>query len=215
MRLEGSRGVRGRFNAGLRGGSRVSEERALPLRVYVPREGTAARAAIAEHSGAVGTPIGGGRVVLDFEANMYGAANIKTYADAVHHAAGRHLWGPRVTPRAPGPRRTRMRLSMSASTTANGWRCTRNNAGPLRSGSAWARSVSKRNASERSSGRRSRRSGSMRSKRGGHGVELRGHAGRIRSPCTMRDREVARARPHGAGARLATGVRSCLERAWR
>ena len=98
----------------------MSEERALPLRVYVPREGTAARAGIAEHSGAVGTPIGGGRVVLDFEANMYGAANIKTYADAVHHAAGRHLWGPRVTPRAPGPRRTRMRLSMSASTTANG-----------------------------------------------------------------------------------------------
>ena len=35
------------------------------------------------------------------------------------------------------------------------------------------------------------------SRRGGHGVELRGHAGRIGSPCTMRDWEVARARPPG------------------
>ena len=65
----------------------------LPLRVYVPREGTSARAAIAEHSGVVGTPIKGGRVLLDFEANMYGAVNIQTFADAVHHAAGRHTEG--------------------------------------------------------------------------------------------------------------------------
>jgi hypothetical protein len=71
----------------------MSDERALPLRVYVPREGTAARAAIAEHSGVVGTAVEGGRVVVDFEGNLYGAANIKTYADAVHHAAGRHAWG--------------------------------------------------------------------------------------------------------------------------
>lgn len=37
-------------------------------------------------------------MVLDFEANMYGAVNIRTFADAVHHAAGRHMWGPEGYP---------------------------------------------------------------------------------------------------------------------
>jgi hypothetical protein len=64
-----------------------------PLPVYVPREGTGARAAVAELSGVVGTPVEGGRVLLDYEANMYGATNIRTFADKVHHAAGRHTWG--------------------------------------------------------------------------------------------------------------------------
>jgi hypothetical protein len=65
----------------------------LPLRVYIPRDGTAARAAIAEQSGVVGTPADGDRVLLDYEANMHGAVNIKTFADKVHHAAGRHAAG--------------------------------------------------------------------------------------------------------------------------
>lgn len=65
----------------------------LPLRVYIPRDGTAARAAVAEHSGVVGSPADGDRLVLDYEANMHGAANIKTFADKVHHAAGRHTAG--------------------------------------------------------------------------------------------------------------------------
>lgn len=65
----------------------------LPLRVYIPRDGTAARAAIAEQSGVVGSRAEGGRVLLDYEANMHGAVNIKTFADKVHHAAGRHTAG--------------------------------------------------------------------------------------------------------------------------
>jgi hypothetical protein len=60
------------------------------LRVYIPREGTSARAAVAEHAGVVGTPLESGRVLLDYEANFYDAANIRTFADKVHHAAGRH-----------------------------------------------------------------------------------------------------------------------------
>lgn len=62
----------------------------LPIRVYVPREGTAARAAIAEQSGVVGSAGDDGRLVLDYEANMHGAVNIQTFADKVHHAADRH-----------------------------------------------------------------------------------------------------------------------------
>jgi hypothetical protein len=62
----------------------------LPLRVYIPRDGTTARAAIAEQSGVVGSPVEGGRVLLDYEANLYGAVNLKTFADKIHHAAGRH-----------------------------------------------------------------------------------------------------------------------------
>jgi hypothetical protein len=59
-------------------------------RVYVPREGTAARAAIAEQSGVVGGLVDDDRVVLDYEANMHGAVNIQTFADKVHHATERH-----------------------------------------------------------------------------------------------------------------------------
>lgn len=62
----------------------------LPLRIYVPREGSSARAAVAERSGVVGSPGEDGCLILDYEANMHGAVNIKTFADKVHHAAGRH-----------------------------------------------------------------------------------------------------------------------------
>lgn len=64
------------------------------LKVYVPAVDSRIRATIRKGSGIVGTieapPGEGGRLVLDFEGNLYRAENIKTYADRVLHAAGRH-----------------------------------------------------------------------------------------------------------------------------
>jgi hypothetical protein len=74
------------------------------MRVYVPREGTAARAAIAEQSGVVGSLVADDRVLLDYEANMHGAVNIQTFADKIHHAAERHAssYPPALGPRSTG-----------------------------------------------------------------------------------------------------------------
>lgn len=65
------------------------------LRVYVPTLESKIRGTIVSGSGIVGTieapPGEGGRVVLDFEGNLYRASNIKTFADRVMIAAGRHV----------------------------------------------------------------------------------------------------------------------------
>jgi hypothetical protein len=66
-------------------------ERSLPLAVYVPRAGTWPSTTIVRGSGIVGTPLARGRVEIHYEGNLYKAANIRTFADRVHHAAGRHL----------------------------------------------------------------------------------------------------------------------------
>ena len=60
------------------------------LVVYAPREGALPQ--IIRGSGIVGSParLDPGRVVIDFEGNRYGAANLVTYADRVRQAAGRH-----------------------------------------------------------------------------------------------------------------------------
>lgn len=57
-------------------------------RVYVPVAGHPAVADVLPGSGIVGAPEGG-HVLIDFEGNRNGASNIVTFADRVHHAAGR------------------------------------------------------------------------------------------------------------------------------
>lgn len=75
-----------------------------PLTVYVPRGESLLRAVIKQGSGIVGTPVRdwfhnqhedpedaeADRIVIDYEGNLYGAANVVTFADRVLHAAGRH-----------------------------------------------------------------------------------------------------------------------------
>lgn len=60
----------------------------VELKVYVPISDTLLTR-IAPGSGVVGSPEGG-RLRIDFEGNLYGAVNIKTYADRCYHAADRH-----------------------------------------------------------------------------------------------------------------------------
>jgi hypothetical protein len=57
--------------------------------VFVPTEGSRAWSSIDRGSGIVGSPLADGWLLLDYEGNRYGAANIKSYADRVKHAAGR------------------------------------------------------------------------------------------------------------------------------
>lgn len=67
-----------------------------PLTVYLPAD--PAESIIAAGSGIVGTPAHefmpmlpeGDRLTIDYEGDLFGAANIVTYADRVLHAAGRH-----------------------------------------------------------------------------------------------------------------------------
>jgi hypothetical protein len=58
------------------------------LRVYVP---AGELPWLAPGSAIVGQPFGD-HVLADYEGNLYGAENIKTYADRALHAAGRHVW---------------------------------------------------------------------------------------------------------------------------
>lgn len=66
-----------------------------PISVYVPSH---AGTLIDQGSGVVGSPAhkfmpmlpDDGRITADYEGNRFGASNIKTYADRVLHAAGRH-----------------------------------------------------------------------------------------------------------------------------
>jgi hypothetical protein len=72
--------------------------------VFVPRPGGRLAVTIDARSGIVGTPIRewfkndgedpedaeDGILVIDYEGNRFGAANIRTYADRVMQAAGRH-----------------------------------------------------------------------------------------------------------------------------
>jgi hypothetical protein len=57
--------------------------------VWAPRPDTLARSAVDRASGIVGSREGGS-VVLDYEGNRYGAANVRTFADRVRVAYGRH-----------------------------------------------------------------------------------------------------------------------------
>jgi len=67
----------------------------MRLTVYIPVDGH--YTPIAETSGVVGTTTRDadrnptGSVLVDYEANLYGAANIITWADRVAHAASRHV----------------------------------------------------------------------------------------------------------------------------
>jgi hypothetical protein len=59
------------------------------LNVYVPAPGS--DLGIVPGSGIVGTPQDDGLVLIDYEGNLYGASNIGTFEDRIHHAAGRHI----------------------------------------------------------------------------------------------------------------------------
>lgn len=59
------------------------------LKVYVPRPGTYAHNIIRKGSGVVGRPADEGRVLIHYEGNTTGAANIRNFADKVMFAAGR------------------------------------------------------------------------------------------------------------------------------
>lgn len=61
------------------------------LSIFVPTPGLRVTVRIAPRSGIVGTYYPNDqRVLIDYEGNLYGASNIKTYADRLRHAAGRH-----------------------------------------------------------------------------------------------------------------------------
>ena len=60
-----------------------------PYAVFVPREDSSIAEIIDRGSGIVGVPYGEDRILLYFEGNRYGAANMVTFADRVLHAAGR------------------------------------------------------------------------------------------------------------------------------
>lgn len=70
--------------------------------VFIPAPHSRLRAVIDRGSGIVGTPareflgqdgsdpLDEQRVIIDYEGNRFHAANMKTFADRVFHAAGRH-----------------------------------------------------------------------------------------------------------------------------
>ena len=59
-----------------------------PLAVFVPTD-PARTLSIDSGSGIVGT-VDGPMTVIDYEGNRYGSTSMVTWADRVHHAAGRH-----------------------------------------------------------------------------------------------------------------------------
>ncbi len=78
------------------------------LVIYVPAPGHPALAGIAPGSGIVGSPerlVGRGGpdielVTIDYEGNLYGASNVRTWADRVLVAEGRQrVWYPTVARR--------------------------------------------------------------------------------------------------------------------
>src|ERR1035437_6018653 len=61
------------------------------LNIYIPKPDSYLATRIKVGSGIVGSVEGDG-VCIDYEGNLYGADNVRTYADRVMHAADRHLW---------------------------------------------------------------------------------------------------------------------------
>lgn len=63
------------------------------LTVYVPAQNSELRQIIAPGSGIVGSAVEteeGPKIRIDFEGNIYGADNIKTFGDRVYQAVSRH-----------------------------------------------------------------------------------------------------------------------------
>lgn len=60
------------------------------VNVYVPKPGARSLNDVRPGSGMVGSPHPNGRVTVDFEGNLYGAENLRTYEERLLHAADRH-----------------------------------------------------------------------------------------------------------------------------
>lgn len=58
------------------------------LTIYIPKPGSAIERQLAPGSGIVGEPHPSG-VLLHYEGNLYGAANLQRYEERLKHAAGR------------------------------------------------------------------------------------------------------------------------------
>lgn len=86
-----------------------------PAAVYVPAPDAGIRAVIDDGSGIVGTPfaewwsarygatdvhVPDRRTLIDYEGNRFGAHNMRTFADRVRHAHGRHVTGYPTVARA-------------------------------------------------------------------------------------------------------------------
>jgi hypothetical protein len=69
--------------------------------VYVPAPDSHLRQTIAAGSGIVGTPQDDGRVLIDYEGNLYGAAQLNDYTARVYHAHDRHVWPSGLDPAKP------------------------------------------------------------------------------------------------------------------
>src|SRR4051812_17483330 len=77
-------------------------ERTSPVNIYVPAVGSMLEREVAAGSGIVGARTvpedPESPVLVYYEGNLYGAANIVTWADRVYHAADRLLWQGRGYP---------------------------------------------------------------------------------------------------------------------
>jgi hypothetical protein len=60
-----------------------------PVRVYIPHPESSLVRSIDRGSGIVGVDAGGGRVLIYYEGNRYGAENLVRYAERVEQADGR------------------------------------------------------------------------------------------------------------------------------
>lgn len=62
-----------------------------PTTIYIPAPASILSAMIKDGSGIVGpdTPDANGRILVDYEGNLHGASNFRTYADRVYHAYDR------------------------------------------------------------------------------------------------------------------------------
>lgn len=68
--------------------------------LYVPAPESILRHTIRAGSGIVGTVQDDGRILIDYEGNLYGAENMKTYEERALHAFDRHVWKGRGYPTA-------------------------------------------------------------------------------------------------------------------
>jgi hypothetical protein len=60
--------------------------------VYVPSPTSPLRKTIRAGSGIVGTTQADGRILIDYEGNLYGAVGLEVYEERVFHAYDRHTW---------------------------------------------------------------------------------------------------------------------------
>lgn len=60
-----------------------------PVRIYLPHPESTLSKSIDHGSGIVGADAGDGRVLIYYEGNRFGAANLKRYSERVQHADGR------------------------------------------------------------------------------------------------------------------------------